>query len=218
VLVVALGLTSGAVFEFGLRRQVCVDDVQQLAWRPVVCLAVVNSTLAGALSCVNFAIEPSAATARGVALTILAIAGGTPAMAALLGIRSAVLITGGLEPRQDARRLQGYLDLRGMAVGLLRALGSLVALTTFALGASRRAMPAGTPGLVPPEIVIAFGVIGATLVGLIYAVPSQALRNEARALVRELTPLAGKDAAALRRELGERELGTPAGPHRQPAQ
>ncbi len=122
VLVVALGLTSGAVFEFGLRRQVCVDDVQQLAWRPVVCLAVVNSTLAGALSCVNFAIEPSAATARGVALTILAIAGGTPAMAALLGIRSAVLITGGLEPRQDARRLQGYLDLRGMAVGLLRAL------------------------------------------------------------------------------------------------
>jgi hypothetical protein len=126
-------------------------------------------------------------------------------MTALLGIRSAVLITGGLEPRQDARRLQGYLDLRGMAVGLLRALGSLVALTTFALGASRRAMPAGTPGLVPPEIVIAFGVIGATLVGLIYAVPSQALRNEARALVRKLTPLAGKDAAALRRELDERE-------------
>src|SRR5260370_53728 len=63
-----------------------------------------------------------------------------------------------------------------MAAGLLRALGSLVALTTFALGASRRARPAGTPGLLPAEIVNALGVRGAALGGLIYAGPRDRAR------------------------------------------
>jgi hypothetical protein len=55
------------------------------------------------------------------------------------------------------------------------------------------------------EVVIAYGAFGTTLVGLVYALPNHALRDEARALVRELTPLAGKDAAVLRKELDERE-------------
>lgn len=92
-----------------------------------------------------------------------------------------------------------------MAAGVLRALGSLVALTTFALGAARQAVPPGTPGRVPAEIVIAFGVIGTTIVGSVDAVPSQALRREARALVRLLAPLDGKDPADLRGELDARE-------------
>ncbi len=142
---------------------------------------------------------------RGVTLTLLAIVGGTPSVIALLGIRRAVLITGQLGPPENARRLQAYLELRSLGLRLLTALGSLVTLTTFALGASRQAGSPGTDSLVPVEVVIAFGAVGTTLVGLVYAVPNQALRNEARALVRELTPLAGRDIAALRKELDERE-------------
>jgi hypothetical protein len=57
----------------------------------------------------------------------------------------------------------------------------------------------------PPGVVIAFGVIGTTIVGVIYAAPSQALRREARALVRLLAPFEGKKPAELREELDARE-------------
>jgi hypothetical protein len=123
---------------------------------------------------------------------------------ALLGIRKVILITGGREPWEDASRLQAYLELRAMAAGLLRALGSLVALTLFAAGAARQAWPPGAPGLEPAGVVIAFGVI-ATIVGVIYAAPSQALRRQARALVRLLAPFEGKKPAELREELDARE-------------
>jgi hypothetical protein len=215
-LVLALGIASGAVFVYGLRRRACIDDVQKVTWRPTVKLAIRVSCAAALLACFNFAADPSAGTARGVVLTVSAIVGGTPATVALLGIKQAILTTGGPEPHQEASRVQAYLELRELAAGLLRALGSLVALTTFALGASRDAMPPGTQGLVPAEIVIAFGAIGTTLVGSIYAVPNQALRHEARALVRILAPLKSNDPAALRGELDarqnvERQLGLNAG-------
>ncbi len=64
-LVIGLGLTSGAAFEFGLRRRVSVNDVQPVAWRPVVLLTIGVSSVAAALTCANFAIEPSWGTAAG---------------------------------------------------------------------------------------------------------------------------------------------------------
>lgn len=109
ILVLALGITSGAVFESGLRQRARIDDVQQVAWRPVVLLAIGISCVAGILACFNFAVELSAGTTRGVVLTVLAIVGGTPATVALLGIRQAVLATGGREPRENASRVQAYL-------------------------------------------------------------------------------------------------------------
>ena len=213
VLVLGLGAASGTVFEFGLRQRVRIDYVPRahsddgpyVAWRPVVLPAVGISCAVALLACVNFAIGQSAGTARGVALTVLAIVGGTPATVALLGIRKVILITGGREPWEDASRLQAYLELRAMAAGLLRALGSLVALTLFAAGAARPAWPPRAPGLEPAGVVIAFGVIGTTIVGVIYAAPSQALRREARALVRLLAPFEGKKPAELREELDARE-------------
>jgi hypothetical protein len=205
ILLVALGLTSGAVFEFGLRLRTTVNEVQPVWWRPAVRLAVAAACIGAALTCANFAIDTSSRTARGVILTVLAVVAGIPATAALFGIRLAVLETGKLASSENARRLQAYLDLRSLGLRLLTALGSLVALTTFALGASRREDAQGTEIPVPGEVVIAFGAVGTVLVGLLYAVPSHALREEARALVRALTPLAARDAAALRRELDERE-------------
>ena len=213
VLVLGLGVTSGGVFEFGLRQQVRIDaiprahseDGPHVAWGPVVWLAVGISCAVALLASGNFAIGQSAGTVRAVALTILAIVGGTPAIVALLGIREVILITGGREPWVDASRLHAYLELRAMATGLLRGLGALVALTLFAAGAARQALPPGAHGIEPPGVVIAFGVIGTTLVGVIYAVPGQALRREARALMRLLAPPRGTEPAELRAELDARE-------------
>lgn len=203
-LAVAIGLTSGAAFEFGLRRRVSVNDVQDIAWRPVVLRALGLSLVVAALICLNLAIDPSSGMARGVILTDLAIVGGIPAVTALLGIKRVIQITGELAPLEKATRLQAYLELRSMGLRLLSVLGSLVALTTFALGAAGLAAPSGTQANLT-EVVITFGAIATTLVGLVYALPNQALRAEARALLRLLAPLASEDGAALRQELDERE-------------
>lgn len=89
VLVLALGVASGAVFEFGLRQRTRIvqlvaqlarvgDDVQHVAWKPAVWSAVGISCAVGLLASVNFAIAPSAGAPRGVALTVLAIVGAAP--------------------------------------------------------------------------------------------------------------------------------------------
>ena len=52
-LAVAIGPTSGAVFEFGLRRRVSVNDVQDIAWHPVVLRALGVSLVVVALTCLN---------------------------------------------------------------------------------------------------------------------------------------------------------------------
>ena len=105
---------------------------------------------------------------------------------------------------RTAGRLQAHLELRGLASRLLTALGSLVALTTFALGASILAH--GTwQGQETVAVILVFGAFGTALVGLAYQVPRSALRRDARALLLELAPLTGHDAATLRQELEERE-------------
>jgi hypothetical protein len=205
ILVLALGLASGAVFEFGVRCRASVHQVQPVPWRPIVRLTVGVSSAAVALTLLNFAFERSAGTTRGVLLTILAIVGGGPAVVAQLGIARAILITGRFQPGENARRLDAYLELRSLSLRLLAALGSLVALTTFALGAARQAAPVGTESALPVEALIAYGAVGTALVGMVYAIPNQALREEARALVHLLTPLVSAEAAALRKELDERQ-------------
>ena len=201
----ALGLTSGVVFEFGLRQRFAVNELQDLAWGPVVRLTVWVACSAAVLTGFQFFFEQSWAMVRGVTLTVLAIAGGTPAFAALIGVKRAVLITGALGPAEKAQRLRAYLELRSLSLRLLTSLGSLVALTTFALGASKLAQQPDTESVLPVAVVVAFGAVGTTMVGLVYAPPNLALRDEARSLVRALAPLAGKDSAALREELDQRE-------------
>lgn len=203
ILVVALGVTSGVVFVYGLVNRASIDDVRRVDWRPVRVRAAGAAVLASALACLNLVIDPSTGTVRGVALTVLAIIGGTPAATAMLGIRGAVALSGSVTTG-TTRRLQAYLDLRRLASQLLTALGSLVALTTFALGASIVAS-ATWQGMQAAQVILVFGASGTTLVGLGYHVPRTALRREARWLLHELGPLTGPDAAALRHELEERE-------------
>jgi hypothetical protein len=111
VLVLGLGAASGTVFEFGLRQRVRIDYVPRahsddgpyVAWRPVVLPAVGISCAVALLASVNFAIGQSAGTARGVALTVLAIVGGTPLRwLCLASGRSSSLPAGGSHGRTPA--------------------------------------------------------------------------------------------------------------------
>jgi hypothetical protein len=203
ILVVALGVTSGVVFVYGLINCASIDAVQRVDWHPLRVRAAGAAAVASALTCFNLVIDPSTGTVRGVALTVLAIIGGMPAATAMLGIRAAIALSGSVTTG-TTRRLQGYLELRSLASQLLTALGSLVALTTFALGASIVAH--GTwQGLQTAQVILVFGAFGTTLVGLGYQVPRVGLRHEARLLLHELAPLNGPDAAQLRQELEQRE-------------
>jgi hypothetical protein len=202
--VVALGVTSGVVFAFGLDSRAVVDAIQPIDWRPIRLRALAAAAAASAMTCLNLVVDPKAGTARGIGLTVLAIIGGVPAATVLLGIKAAVRITAQSLGADLARVLQSYLDLRILALRLLTALGPLVALTTFALGASNLAQGAW-PGLVGVEVIIVFGAFGTSLVGLVYLFPRLALRDQARAMLRELAPLTGREASVLRQELDERE-------------
>ena len=203
ILVVALGVTSGVVFGVGVIGCASIDAIRRVEWRPLRRRAAAAGALASALTCLNLVIVPSTGTVRGVALTILAILGGIPAAVGMLGIRAAVGGSG-VGAVATAGRLQANLELRGLASRLLTALGSLVALTTFALGASILAY--GTwQGQETVAVILVFGGFGTALVGLAYQLPRSALRRDARALLLELAPLTGHDAATLRQELEERE-------------
>jgi hypothetical protein len=205
LLVVALGIASGAAFEFGLRRRRSIDQIQPVPWRKVESQAVRASAVVGAATLLNLVVEPSWGTVRGIILTWMAITGATPALIAMIGVRHAVEITGGHESSRNAPQLNAYLELRSVTLQLLPALGSLVALTTFALGASQLAHVASTQNTSHVEWVIASGALGTALVALAFAVPNRALRSEARALVRTLTPLNDDDAPALLKQLDQRE-------------
>jgi hypothetical protein len=203
MLVVALGVTSGVVFVYGFVSCASIDAIQPVDWRPLRGRAAGAAAVASTLLCFNLVINLSTGTVRGVALTVLAIIGGTPAATAMLGIRAAVARSESVA-MGTARRLQSYLELRRLASQLLTALGSLVALTTFALGASIVAH--GTwQGLQTAEVILVFGAFGTTLVALGYQVPRVGLRREARSLLHELAPLTGLEASTLRQELEERE-------------
>ena len=205
LLVLALGIASGATFEFGLRRRRSIDQVQPVPWRTVESQVVRASVVLGAATLLNLVVEPSWGTVRGIILTGMAITGATPALIAMIGVRQAVVITGGHESTGSASRVNAYLELRSVTLRLLPALGSLVALTTFALGASRLAHVASAQNTANIEWVIATGALGTALVALAFAVPNRALRGEARALVRTLAPLNDDDTPALLKQLDQRE-------------
>lgn len=203
VLVVALGLASGLVFVVGRMGRTVIDAVQPVEWRTLQLRTTVAAAVASVLVGLNLVIGVSTGTVRGVALTVLAIIGGAPAVTAMQGIRAAVVGTRAAEATA-ARRLHGYLDHRLLSSQLLAALGSLVALTTFALGASMLAY-GGSHDHVDVQVLLVFGGLGTTLVAAVYQVPRTALRQEARLLVDELAPLVATDATTLRQELDARE-------------
>lgn len=201
ILATGLGVASGVVFVLGRRSWDTVSSIQQVSWWPLRRRTALAALVASAVAALNYAIDPSAGTLRGIGLTILAIVGGAPAVTGMLGIRAAV---------SDSRsqvlpeRLGGHLELRALSAQLLSALGALVALTTFALGASMLASGGGY-GLQSVQVLLVYGGFGSLLVAVGYQIPRASLRRQGRALVTELAPLTAVESDALRRELEQRD-------------
>ncbi len=201
ILVTALGIASGLVFDFGIASCGAIDRLQRVEWRRLRIQMVLAASVASLVVAVNLVIDPSVGAVRGICLTIIAIIGGVPAGIALLGVRAAAA-TGASAER--SRRLNTYRELRSRSIQLLNALGTLVALTTFALGASILAN-AARQGIASIQVILVFGGFGTTLVAAVYQIPRSALREEGTRLAAELSPLAAPDVAGLRQELEERD-------------
>jgi hypothetical protein len=95
------------------------------------------------------------------------------------------------------------MALRRLLQRLLAAVGSLVALSTLALGAAlalQQSQTAGSadsrPAQLAPQTVLIFGGAGSALVALAYGPASTALRTWAQRLCDELFPLHEADEAA----------------------
>jgi hypothetical protein len=93
--------------------------------------------------------------------------------------------------------------LRRLLQRLLAAVGSLVALSTLALGAAlalQQSLPAGSArsgaAQLAPQTVLIFGGAGSALVALAYGPASTALKTRAQRLCDELFPLHEADEAA----------------------
>ena len=133
----------------------------------------------------------------------VALLGAVPAVAVMYGIRH---IAGG-EPTAGTRGEQAgaLMALRQLLQRLLAAVGSLVALSTLALGAAfalQQNLPAGfAPGRasaqLAPQTVLIFGGAGSALVAAAYAPASTALKTWAQRMCDELFPLQEADTAAV---------------------
>ena len=127
-------------------------------------------------------------------LVIITVLGGAPAVGGMYGIRLATNATLALNPK--GAQVVVLIALRQLLQRLLAAVGSLVALSTLALGAGlamRRQLPPGVrvggiTGL-PPEAVVVFGAVGSTLVALVYGPVAAALRRRGEDLCDQLFPL-----------------------------
>jgi len=128
-------------------------------------------------------------------LVIITVLGGAPAVGGMYGIRLATNATLALNPK--GAQVVVLIALRQLLQRLLAAVGSLVALSTLALGAGlamRRQLPPGVrvggiTGL-PPEAVVVFGAVGSTLVALVYGPVAAALRRRGEDLCDQLFPSA----------------------------
>ena len=201
ILAVGLGVASGLVFIFGRRSWDTVDALQPISWQPLRRKTVVAAIIASAATALNYGIDPTVGTVRGVGLTILAIAGGAPAVSGMLGIRAAVISS---RSHVLPEQVRVYLEFRALSSQLLSGLGTLVALTTFALGASMLAH-GGWQGLQSVQVLLAYGGFGSMLVAVGYQIPRSALREQGRVLVSELAPLNALEASTLRQQLEQRD-------------
>jgi hypothetical protein len=197
-IVVALTTTAGSVFPYGLNRwaelarllqghTVRVRDVapRVTTIATVTLLVVLGSTRSPG---------PAQTDWRGVALVIVLLLGGAPAAGVMEGVRRAadnasVSDTGG-------GQVALLVGLRQLLQRLLAAVGSLVALWTFALGAVlalHRSVPAGSGhGVVtqaPPQFVVISGGVGSLLVALFYVPAATALQRRGQGLCDQLFPL-----------------------------
>ena len=195
---VVLSTAAGAVFAYGLERWAELRGLQVVRTRQVARPIAGIVALAVLLLVAQVALTGWTGTWRGAALVALALAGGAPALGAMFGVRLAAR-GGRLSPTRGGQAAD-LITLRRLLQRLLPALGSLVALSTLALGAARairpQPLPSSAAAALPPEAVVFFGAVGSLLVGLAYVPAATALRHRGERLCDELLPLRKADEAS----------------------
>ncbi|MDP8932229.1 MAG: hypothetical protein M3O70_27630 [Actinomycetota bacterium] len=194
-LLVAFTTTSGVVFPYGLNRWPEVSRYQQVSSREVAprvtAIVIVALLIIGGTA---FIPGPEGSSWRHVALVSTLILGGTPAAAVMEGIRRTARNES--MPTTRGQQVLVLVRLRQLLNRLLAAVGSLVALSTLAIGASstlEQSLPAvslaDAATNLPPQFVLIFGGAGSLLVALFYVPAATALQRRGLRLSDELFPL-----------------------------
>jgi len=205
-LAVALTSTAGLVFGYGLARwadlsALCPVRVRDVAVPVAGLLAV--AVLAGLTGLALTLTAHRAGTGwqafRGWALVAVALLGAVPAVAVMYGIRR--VAGGGPAASTRGEQAGALMALRRLLQRLLAAVGSLVALSTLALGAAfalQQSLSAHSRAAqLPPQTVLIFGGAGSALVAVAYGPASTALTTWAQRLCDDLFPLDEADKAAV---------------------
>lgn len=206
-LAVAVTSTAGAVFGYGLARWADLSALRPVRLRAVVVPVAGLLTVAVLTGLAGVALTVTAHQAatgwpafRGWALVSVTVLGAVPAVAVMYGIRH--VADEGPAAGAMGEQVGALMTLRRLLQRLLGAVGSLVALSTLALGAAfalQQSLPAGSAhsrAQQAPQTVLIFGGAGSVLVALAYGPASTALKSWAQRLCDELFPLHEADKAA----------------------
>jgi len=205
-LLVAFTTTAGVVLPYGLDRWTELSScrtvrVREVAAR-VAAIAVVTLLVVIGTTRLPGSVRSSW---RHVALITIAVLGAVPAAGVMDGIRHAA----GSKSVSDTRgeQVAVLVRLRQLLQRLLAAVGSLVALSTLAIGAAatlEQNLPAGGGATkLPPQFVLVFGGFGSLLVALFYVPAATALQRRGQRLCDELFPLDQADETSAILSLAE---------------
>ncbi len=211
-LAIAATTAAGLMCAYGLGRwhdlgKLCTISVGQVIW-PVTALVV------GSLALMNVPVllpGPAHVNASGGVgsglgsglVGMFSIVAAVPVAFVMFGMWRAVGSGAPLGPKDAPAGTKGdqlnmLLELRRLLQRLLAAVGSVVALVTFAAGTwwlLERSLHTQF-GSRPPQFVLIFGAFGSTLVGLIYGPAWTALQRRGRLLCDTMFPLRGVDQEA----------------------
>jgi hypothetical protein len=202
-LVIAFTGAAGAVFLYGIGRwaELTGSGGTRISLRDAaIRVAPVGVLVIFVLAWSPWLPAPMHFTLRFAALIAIPLLGGITAAGAMEGIRQ-------VATRQPDDRTRGgqaalVVSLRQLLQRLLLALGSLVALSTLALGPSVNLLRklAESPHFrvhqLPPQFVLVFGGLGSLFVALYYAPAATAIQRRGQQLCDDLFPLAEADEAA----------------------
>jgi hypothetical protein len=189
ILAVAVGLASAVVFPYGLARWRDLPDgsPDPREVTPPVAVMLLAALVVTQLPRIVLGAAPNWPI---TALIFSALVGAFPTACTMHAIRT---FARHRLPEQAGSRAAALLSLRRLLKRSLPAVGSLVALTTFALGAALKTPT--DPHLArlardaPGETVIIFGSFGSLLVALFYVPAASVLRERAHQLCDELFEL-----------------------------
>jgi hypothetical protein len=189
-LALAVCVTSGAIFIYGLHRWSELKSIQPVSagrvWTLVSMVAAVGVIGVNAPRLLPDATEGN--WRNGVLLS-LSIVASLPAAAAMYGVRD--LVVGPVDRLGSGDQLAAMLTLRRLLQRLLTVVGWLPALVTFQTGAliALEKNLQNAFGNQPPQYLLVVGGFGSVLVALVYVPPRSALRAQASRLCDELFPL-----------------------------